>query len=340
MKHWFSVRRRATVIRWARWNSLSRRWRYGIYASLGGGVALFALSALLSSAASASAQWWSNALLNIGSSIFLFVPLLVVTEWLFSRRIGRIENQASIDRDRVENVQSRLESLAQLVDPALRNEAANDLDIEVRARLASTREDDEELFARLGVLPTREGLRAAVLRAVDLGLLSASGGRTELLPTAQHVRFSVEEPAVSLVLELGDGTSLGQIEWVAGERAIEVLEKLALLSRSSSGFEGERFFFPGHVFRQFSDMLLFALRNQFSVTGDTGVDHLVEMTNDGWILSDTAIRPRSYLTYEIAVRRLDEIDWSEHISNKGWPEAAAFPHTLQWARPLLENRSK
>ncbi len=51
----------------------------------------------------------------------------------------------------------------------------------------------------------------------------------------------------------------------------------------------------------------------------------------GWYFTEENILPAEDLQYRVAVDRLDEMDWEEHLRNKGWYGA---PSALEFARAL------
>ena len=74
-----------------------------LWVGLGGSLFVGALMLLGSWLLSDSEDWvWaSDALLNVGSAILLFAPLLLLTEWLLERRVRDIEVEAEETRQAV-----------------------------------------------------------------------------------------------------------------------------------------------------------------------------------------------------------------------------------------------
>lgn len=125
-----------------------------------------------------------------------------------------------------------------------------------------------------------------------------------------------------------------------GEDIAEALREVSESAKSQSGFDGLDKFFPSHAREHLADMLLYALSQAKELTGRTEVSHIIEITEDGWIVTDEGLRPRSVPFYLISFNDRALIDWTEHILNKPWNESAAFPHTFSWALALYDRMTK
>jgi hypothetical protein len=52
---------------------------------------------------------------------------------------------------------------------------------------------------------------------------------------------------------------------------------------------------------------------------------------DGWYFTEEHVLPPEDLTYSIDINRLTEMDWEQHLYNKGWYGASS---ALEFARRL------
>lgn len=319
-------------------SKLPLRLRWGLPISIVVGLGMLYLSFVLNDVE--DADWWSEALTNVGSSVLLFAPLLLVSEWLLDRRVARLEGEVKQTQSEVGDAQSQLAEVRDYLDPSQRNDAAVDLDIQVRERLDAERQEEEDLFASLAVARVPEPFIAALDAATKAGLISKSGPRVELLYSDLHLRFRLDVAGeLLLIVENGDGSVCGTVTWKSGVDIAEPLVAVGEIARKQYGFDGMDKFFPGQVPRQLSDMLTFVSKHRMDWTGDRAISDVIEITESGWIITERALLPQSIPYYEIAVKRLGELDWEEHILRKGWPESASFPHTFGWAKKLLAKKT-
>lgn len=281
-------------------------------------------------------EWVTDALLNVGSSILLFAPLLLLSEWILSRRVNQLESEVRQTQTEVGDAQIRLAEVIDYRDQGQREDASADLDTEIRERLFGPIREQDEKFAALVTARDPAVFVETLSVATAAYLITSAGPRVELMFSDLHVRFSVEGDALKLQLESGAGKVHGLAYCQPGEDVLDGLTAISAHASKVPGFDGMDKLFPGQTPRQLSDLLLFASKYRYTITGERKLEHLVEITEAGWVLTETALLPKSVPYYEIAADRFDEIDWPEHIVNKGWPESYAFPATLEWARKLLD----
>jgi nucleoside-diphosphate-sugar epimerase len=65
--------------------------------------------------------------------------------------------------------------------------------------------------------------------------------------------------------------------------------------------------------------------------GFRSILHQIIERRDGWYFTDHHVIPADDLHYHIEINRLNEMDWEEHLHNKGWYGAGS---ALDFARSL------
>ena len=288
--------------------------------------------------------WFSNVLVSLGTAIILFSPLFWLTERL-TEQVERAEETVGVLGSRVAeaqrevgDAQAKLQIVEDATNPELRRDAAVNLNEQVQEGMSAARKEDDALYASLAFDPTPERIIEALLKARADGLISEKWPRCELLMSYMHVRWVIDgEPSgheLHLKVEDDTGKVLHDVLWANERSADAVFVEIGKLLVEHGGYPGDNLFFAAELPRQLSDLLLYASKYRPSVTGNYEIARVVEIFESGWILTDSALIPKSYRSYHIAINRLGEIDWSEHIRNKGWPESLAFAEALRMAREL------
>jgi hypothetical protein len=292
-------------------------------------------------------SWVSSVLINLGSALILFSPLYWLTERL-AVKVRKLNTEVVTAQREVGATQAKLQNVEDFINPALptdfpnksdaRSEAAAKLDQNVQQEMGASRRNDEELYSSIALEPDPVRIAVALLRAEADDLITSDGPRCELLYSDYHVRFVavwIDDIAdLKLTIETDDGTVLFAIPWSKDETATSIFARIGELLRDSPGFPGEELFFAGQLPLQLSDLLLYASRYRPSVTGSMAIRKIVEILQSGWVITERYLLPKSYRDYTIDVSRLNELDWPEHIRNKGWKESFSFEEALNVARGL------
>ncbi len=319
-----------------------------LWVGLGGSLVVGALLLLGSWLLSDSEDWvWaSNALLNVGSAILLFAPLVLLTEWLLERRVRDIEVEAEETRRAVRQTQKEVgeaqSRIAELIDYNTaegREQAARQLDEVVREAMFKERNDLDALYASLAGEQGVELFARALRSAIDRRLISETGVRVELLYSDLHLRFHLlEDNTIDLHIEANDGEILATTHWREDRSVAEVLAEVSLVASRLPGFDGMDKFFAGQAPRQVGETLMYAARYSPQMTGSYDVCKVMEITEAGWVITERGMTPRSARTYMIQFEGAAPIDWDEHILNKPWPESPYFPTTMRWAAAMRGRR--
>jgi hypothetical protein len=291
------------------------------------------------------AEWPSDALLNVGAAVVLFAPLLLLTEWLLEQRVLSIEDDVQQTREDVRqtqkevgDAQAQLSTLIDYTSEEGRKDAAAQLDQDVRDQMFSEQRDLLDLFASLATQASVEPFVRGVRLAMDKEFVTHEGPRVPLLYSELHLRFLPHGAGIELRIESNDGEVLATVPWRDSMTVTDALAQVSVLARDLPGFDGMDKFFAGQTPRQLGEMLMFAARHGAEMTGDYAIHRVVEITEDGWIITERGMVPRSVLHYVIRFDSAAPIDWEEHILNKEWEESHSFPYVYRWARELNDRR--
>lgn len=290
--------------------------------------------------------WVSDALLNVGSAILLFAPLLLLTEWLLERRVRNIEEDAEETREAVRQTQkevgeaqSRISELIDYNTAEGREEAARQLDEVVRQAMFKEHTDLDELYASLVGAQGIEPFVRALQTGIERKLISDTGVRVELMYSELHLRFSPPRAgAIDLHIEANNGKILATVHWDETRTVADVLSEVSVVASELPGFDGMDKFFAGQVPRQLAETLLYAARYSPRMTGSYDIYKVMEITDGGWVVSERGLVPKSARPYMIAFEDAAPIDWDEHIRNKDWPESPYFPATFRWSIEMRRRR--
>lgn len=312
--------------------------------------------------------------MGVGCTILLFAPLLLLTEWLLGRllrldrRVTQSEREVGQTQLEVAEVAGRqpttggheeipgadeaapepppagprrrgvsVEYSSARLEPS---SPADELDREVRDALFQDYRDTRDLFTSLKVARSPAPFAKALRLAIDAGLVTDVGPRVELQFSSLHLRFlPVGDDSVELILETDTGRELGTVDWAAGEDIGDALRQVSELAKVQPGFDGMDKFFPGHAREHLADTLLYALAHGEEVTGRRDISKVIEITPEGWIITERGLRPKSVPFYLVSFDDRAPIEWDEHIRNKGWDESPSFPYTFAWAQQLHDHRS-
>lgn len=176
-------------------------------------------------------------------------------------------------------------------------------------------------------------LTAALTNAMNDGIIDEDGVRTPIWETNLHYRFKVGPEAPLVVnLERDDGTVLSTHQWVSEKGPTEFLQELVFAVMEAGGDLGTGLNDPTESLEQLTDMLVevTTLRAQELAGYRDTLHHVIER-RDGWYFTRDSILPKENLHYRIAVDRLNELDWEDHLRGKGWYDAGS---ALEFARKL------
>lgn len=286
------------------------------------------------------------ALVEIGAAFLLLAPLLLLER--------RIEDEVEAVRRDVEDTRADLVQTQTRLDALTPSEEVSEA---VARRLASSREEDEALFDHVVESPSSEAVRAALVRAAELGVVSRRMPRVRLFDTFYLVRFvpgatldaSATLDAVNgrswlrVDLERDDGTVVHSFEWSEGMSAVDLGATIGHWLIERNQFPGDIAFQPGRMFDELKELLRLAHMRVSGARGVTvdlrPVQQLCgdEMTGDRWWITDVGVQQDGFMhTYTIPKERFGELDWDRHVTSRHGVDAAAFRQAFETARALHE----
>lgn len=268
--------------------------------------------------------WWSTMLANISVVVILLVP----GELLLSRMrsdVERIERTANDAQTEAASARAVAESTERSLD-------------DVRATLLDRQQaeldSDLNIYRNIIADPSRESLITALRHATEHDLIVADGVRAPVWETDLHYRFVLgdSEPELEVRLEEDNGEVLSTCLWVKGTSAVDFYQTLVEAVRMAGRDLGTMLNDPAQSVAELSDMLVdvATLRAQ-ELAGYRSTHRQIIERKYGWYFTRDSIVGGPHDDYRIGVDRLNELDWEEHLRNKGWYEGVL---AVQLARSL------
>lgn len=224
--------------------------------------------------------------------------------------------------------------------PTAAEELSNKLDAQILDRVFQSWDNETELFRKLAVEPTRQLVVDALGIAIRSGLISALGPRIPIFDTSFIAAFKLGDQEngseLTLHLETEMGDSLATVPWTA---EVNEVEFLAIFSQRIFGqphFDGALGFFPSSILSGLSDLLVLASegRKGWRMGSRHAYRKLIQLVGDFWVVSEDRVFPKDRPYYTIAMSRIDEMDWSDHIKGKRWDGESGIDEALQIARNI------
>lgn len=224
--------------------------------------------------------------------------------------------------------------------PTAAEELSRKLDAQILERVFQSWDDETELFRKLSVEPTRQLVVDALGLAIRSGLISALGPRISIFDTSFVAAFTFREQEngseLTLHLETEVGELLARVPWTGD---IDEVELLAILSQrifEQPQFDGALGFFPSSILSGLSDLLVLAseARKGWRMGSRHAYRKLIQQVDDFWVISEDRIFPKDRPYYTIAMSRINEMDWSDHIKGKRWEGESGIDEALQIARKI------
>lgn len=267
--------------------------------------------------------WWSNLLANIAVVAFLLAP----GEYVLARlragfeRIERVADQAKVTADSArkasEETARSLEDVRQTLIDHQRQEHESELNI-YRSMIQD---------------PSREVLLHGLRHATEVGIITPLGVRSPIWETDLHYRYVIGEPdALEVRLETDRGDIISSHRWENGVPAEDFYQVLVQAVRKSGHDLGVGLNDPTESVQRLSEMLIEVtqLRSQELLGHRSTLRRIIERV-DGWYFTEDNVIPADDLHYCVGVDRLDEMDWEEHLRQKGWWRAVT---AIPFARRL------
>ncbi|MFF2678044.1 hypothetical protein ACFVRT_15845 [Arthrobacter koreensis] len=269
-------------------------------------------------------QWWSTMLANIAVVVILLVP----GEFVLSRMrsdVGRIEEKANTAQAEASSAKEAAESAERSLD-------------DVRATLMERQraELDGELAAYKNMVadPSRESLITALRHATEEGLIVADGVRSPVWQTDLHFRFvlNASKTELEVRLEKDDSSVLAVCPWAEGVSAVDFYQSLVQAVRTAGRDLGTLLNDPTESVSELSSMLVEVTRLRAQeLAGHRQTHRQIIERKFGWYFTTDWLVGGPHNDYQIEVARLNELDWEEHLMNKGWHGGVS---AVQFARSL------
>ena len=285
------------------------------------GVALAFVSWLLKS----PDEWWSNLLANMAVVVLLLIP----GEFLLCgmrRRVDRVESTATEAAVAAAHAQQSADATARTLEDIQQN---------LIDRQLAELEGEMGVYRNITNDPQRSTLLTALRKATGDGLISPDGVRVPVWETDIHYRFRQDIPteeAISVQLEEDSGTVLSTITWDPDTSPEDFFQALVRAVRDAGRDLGTGLNLPTQSVEELANMLIDVtqLRSQ-ELAGHRDVLRKIIERRNGWYFTEENVVPAEHLYYRVAVHRLNELDWEEHLRGKGWYSA---PDAIQFARRL------
>jgi hypothetical protein len=296
---------------------------------------------------SETSTWESGLLVQLGSTLLLFVPLVVVGR-VIETRLARVSEQQDQIATRQEETASEVARLTEEVaqtqaDLRLTREQLSDV---VRERITRRKGKDSALFKAVGEAPSQADVLNSLIRAEEIGIIPEQGCRVDLISDC-YLRFkpgwkssdpivhTFEAPdIVELTLERIDAEALRHIEWEAESPASDIAFRIAEEMQASGVYSGDKLFDAGKIFADLSALL--SVGHESSTSGNVSpVRHIIQLCPPQWAVCDNGV----YCTdqpYQIAAWRLDE-NWLSHMNGKSWVDMDSLDEALTACHALFES---
>lgn len=272
--------------------------------------ALVALALSGALAATNLRAYFSDLTMWFGASFILAIPLWHFNKSLEERKADTVGLRAELsvrdDREPAGHTPTPLDE----VEAALQDSQVERLD----ARTHPIRE-----WIRRG---DRDATIAMLRSTIESGLVSSHGLRTPLWETTLHLRFVLVGDTLTIKVEHDSGNERGAVEWTPNLTTLEVFQQLETIVDDAGQHQGTLLFSPAESIRTAGEALLFAVHYsaQKVQSGAEYFDGIIEYV-DGWFITEDGIVSREHPYYFINRNRTNDLDWEEHISDKGWPGA-------------------
>lgn len=215
---------------------------------------------------------------------------------------------------------------------------SNKLDHLVLAQVFELWDQETALFKEVSVEPTRELVAKALNRARQAKLISIFGPRIPIFDTEYVARFDLDklgdDGAIPLYIESESGDILAEVQWQENLSTVDLLAVVSQRIFEQPYFQGALGFFPSSIFSGLSELLVLASegRKGWGMGARHAFSKLIQVVDDYWVITEDRIFPKDRPWYTIAMSRIDELDWADHIKGKRWNGESGIDSALQLAR--------
>lgn len=124
---------------------------------------------------------------------------------------------------------------------------------------------------------------------------------------------------MTLTIERDTGEVLREHAWHEDMSTDTFFQALDDSMRSLGEHLGPGLFLPTRCIEEAADALIFAARYR-SHALNQGSELFVDLIEyvDGWYIAERSLFPVEHSFYLVAHDRMDEMDWEDHLADKGW----------------------
>jgi hypothetical protein len=205
-------------------------------------VALVFLGVVLLVVAWRASGYLSNLVLNVGTAVLLFAPLLYLQR-LVEERVTRVQQETSAS---VAALTSQAADVGRQVDEA--SARLDELSESTMDRLRQAQDRDAQAFATFEDKPSRDALMVLLDRAQDLRAIDPAGVRVRVPGTPTRLRFLIDrvlsafdggegEASLLVKVESLGGLEEGRAEWrpcQPPDSSVTVQDPTGLVARGGS----------------------------------------------------------------------------------------------------------
>ena len=191
-----------------------------------------------------------------------------------------------------------------------------------------------EIYRSWRASASRDSLERMLRLAESTNLIGPDGFRVPIWETSAHLRFCMNQGQILLQIETDNAEILSRHEWIDGRDTRDIFDELDRAMNQIGEHLGPGLFLPTKCVSDAADALLFAsrYRSQSLNQGSELFEHLTDFV-DGWYISKRGLFPQDHPFYLIARERIDEMDWADQVSGKGW---AGIHRAIEVARALYD----
>jgi hypothetical protein len=290
----------------------------------------------------------SGLMLNLGTALLLFAPLLYLQRVLERRVVQAQEDTKSSMtalssevaevRRQVQETSARLDQLGDVTRDVIRQQ----------------QDEDQAMFRQFEEEPSWESLSRLLVRARDLNSIDSRGIRVQIPGTWQHLRFSIgsrysdddtphESRNGSLLLwvtvERLHGEPLEVVDWLPHESATEFMGKI-ITCLQRLGLFHESTFDATEILSRLYETLRIAITARTGVGPYSNLDRIIEIPNDQWVIQTTGLySPEAsyFLPGDVVIEGSDRPGGRPiqvHMKEKVWVDPDKFDMAYDIARGL------
>ena len=259
--------------------------------------------------------WTSNALTGLGVTALLVAPGAWISAKIQSA-INQVDQTAREAKSTAEQAKAESQRLSASLD---------DVQREIIAQQQTEHEDELNIYQAVLEDLTRENLLKALRHAIDTDVLSDRLILSSIWETNLFYRYEIVDADSLLVsIETLDGEQLSQHGWAVDETAGAFIQKLVQGVRDTGADPGTGLNLPTESIDRLMKMLIDVTRSRAqALLGHRATLRKVILRdgvfdNDQWYYTEKALTPAHDLLYSIEYSRLSEIDWEDHLRDKGW----------------------